>query len=284
MASVVIPAHNEENTLPRCLDALAPIADSLEIVVVCNGCTDGTAEVARRHGSRVDVIELERPSKAAALNAGDAHVGSFPRVFLDADVVFPAEDLAALLEVLRSGRVLAASPRLEVDTSASSWIVRSYIEVWSVRPDIEEGLVGRGVYGLSEAGRSRFDEFPDLMADDLFVHSLFAPEERESVVSARSVVRAPASVVDLVRQKTRVQAANRQLRGRLGDVSPSRLSAVSLIREHPRLIHHLPVFLAVAVVVRASVRYRSWRGEDDRWLRDAGSRSPIARGRDRRPM
>ena len=57
--SVVIAAHNEEAVLDRCLDALLRTARTgeLEIAVVCNGCTDGTAEVARRYGDDVCVLE-----------------------------------------------------------------------------------------------------------------------------------------------------------------------------------------------------------------------------------
>ena len=50
--SVVIAAHNEEDVLGRCLDALlrGSRPTELEIVVVCNGCTDRTADVARGYG------------------------------------------------------------------------------------------------------------------------------------------------------------------------------------------------------------------------------------------
>ena len=49
MVSFVIPAHNEEAVIGRCLTALLAGArrDELDIIVVCNGCTDRTAEVAR---------------------------------------------------------------------------------------------------------------------------------------------------------------------------------------------------------------------------------------------
>ena len=67
--SVIIPAHNEEKVLARCLDAL--LADSeageLEILVAANGCTDRTVEIARSYGDRVGVIEIPEASKHAAL-------------------------------------------------------------------------------------------------------------------------------------------------------------------------------------------------------------------------
>ena len=49
-ASVVIPAHDEAQVIGRTLRGVLDrtAAGRLEVVVVCNGCTDDTAEVARR--------------------------------------------------------------------------------------------------------------------------------------------------------------------------------------------------------------------------------------------
>ena len=89
--SVVIAAHNEEAVLGRCLDALLRTARTgeLEIAVVCNGCTDGTAEVARGYGEDICVLETPEASKTAALNLGDPAVSGFPRFYVDADVLLP---------------------------------------------------------------------------------------------------------------------------------------------------------------------------------------------------
>jgi glycosyltransferase involved in cell wall biosynthesis len=52
LISVVIPAYNEEQYLGRCLAALARQtcpADRFEVILVDNGSTDATAEIARRY-------------------------------------------------------------------------------------------------------------------------------------------------------------------------------------------------------------------------------------------
>ena len=63
--SVVIPAHNEEVVLGRGLDGVlsGALLGEIDVVVVCNGCSDGTADVARSYGDRVRVIETPIPSK-----------------------------------------------------------------------------------------------------------------------------------------------------------------------------------------------------------------------------
>jgi hypothetical protein len=60
-------------------------------------------------------------------------------------------------------------------------------------------LWGAGVYGLSEAGRSRFDAFPNVVADDLWVDRQFAPSEIQIVDCRPVVVAVPRRARDLVR-------------------------------------------------------------------------------------
>src|SRR5215813_6453429 len=70
--AVIIPAYNEAAVIKRTLAPLsqAAVEGLIELIVVCNGCADDTADVARSVPG-VEVIELEQGSKPAALNAGD---------------------------------------------------------------------------------------------------------------------------------------------------------------------------------------------------------------------
>jgi hypothetical protein len=60
-------------------------------------------------------------------------------------------------------------------------------------------LWGVGVFGLSEAGRSRFEAVPDVVTDDLRVDRQFAPDEVESVECAPVLVAVPLRARDLFR-------------------------------------------------------------------------------------
>ena len=200
LGSVVIPAHNESATIRRCLDAL--FADvtpgELDVVVVCNGCADDSAALARSSGHPVRVIELEAASKPAALRAGDEMARAFPRIYLDADVLLLGSAARSVLEGLRAGAA-AARPPIRYASGAASAPVRSYYRARSRVPALVGSLWGAGVYGLSEAGRSRFDAFPDVVADDLWVDRQFAPEEIELVDCAPVVVTVPRRARDLIR-------------------------------------------------------------------------------------
>ena len=103
MISIVIPARNEAAVIARTLKGMVEGAapDELDIIVVCNGCTDETATIARGFGPPVRVIETIVGSKNHALNVGDESARGFPRVYADADVLIPIDAIRALADRLR---------------------------------------------------------------------------------------------------------------------------------------------------------------------------------------
>jgi len=278
VVSIIIPAHNEEAVIGRCLGSLLADADpgEMEIIVVCNGCQDRTADRARDAADDVVVLETPIASKSNALDLGDRAAHSFPRLFIDADIELGTADLRQLVAALDDG-ALAASPTLRLDLADSSLLVRSYHAIWQRLPVIRSGLVGRGVYGVSEQGRGRFGEFPDVIADDLFVHRLFEPDERVVVEGAVSVVRAPRTVSDLLLRKRRSRAGSRQLESVVGDLasaSDQRSSTdwLEAVRREPRLVVHVPTYVVISLIARMQARRKIRRGDLDTWESDQSSR------------
>jgi hypothetical protein len=101
---VFIPAWNEEQNLPAVLDELHARLPDVDVLVVDDGSTDGTADVARAHGAEVQSLGTNRglPVGIAAgyrwaLEHGYAFCGR-----VDADGQHPPEELARLLELVRS--------------------------------------------------------------------------------------------------------------------------------------------------------------------------------------
>lgn len=276
LGSVVIPAHNEARVIERGLDALFSgfAAGELEVVVVCNGCSDDTAAKARQSGHDVDVLELAEPSKPAALRAGDSAVRAFPRVYLDADVVLPGPVVRTMLEHLVAGPALATRPPIRYDTNGASAIVRRYFAARVRTTSVMTALWGPGVYALSREGRSRFDEFPDVVADDLFVADQFAAHEFEIVDSEPATFFAPRSTRGLVRVLRRWSRGAAALRD--GVTSTSAPTAGTTLRELARLPATGPsgALDAVVYVTLALAGRLTWRlGRPARWERDDSSRT-----------
>jgi glycosyltransferase involved in cell wall biosynthesis len=278
--SVVIAAHNEEEVLGRSLDALLGDAgpNELELVVVCNGCVDRTAAVARGYGDRVRVIETPRASKTGALNLGDAVVSAFPRLYVDADVTLSFDSLRRIAASLADGRALAAAPVMDLDLDGASFGVRAYYRIWTLLPYVREGMIGVGVYALSRDGRGRFGAFPEVLADDGYVRMLFDVSERVRVDDAPVRVYAPKRLSDLTRIKTRSVLGRYQLRQRFPElVSADRSSksygnALGMVALRPWLWPAATVYAAVVLVTRRRARRRLPSIADYVWERDRSSR------------
>ncbi|MEV6580485.1 bifunctional polysaccharide deacetylase/glycosyltransferase family 2 protein [Streptomyces sp. NPDC051582] len=87
--SAVVPAHNEEATIAACVRALLNGGcPDIDVVVVDDGSTDGTAAAARGVADpRVRVVTQPNRGKPAALNTGVAHAGHDVILMVDADTL-----------------------------------------------------------------------------------------------------------------------------------------------------------------------------------------------------
>jgi glycosyltransferase involved in cell wall biosynthesis len=283
IGSVLIPAHNEAAVIRRCLDHLFEgiAVDELEVAVVCNGCDDDTAAVARASGHPVQVIELDVASKPAALRAGDRLLRTFPRLYLDADVVLGGSTARRVLEHLGRNGAVAARPPFRYGTAHSSAIVRRYFRARSRMPTLMGSIWGAGVYGLSAAGRGRFGDHPDVVAEDLFVHQHFDPDEIEIVGDEPVVVIAPAHFWDLLNVRRRAYRGVAENRAAANEPEPKGRRAgraattASTLRDMLRLCRSLPGALDAAAYafVAVSARLYTALGPTARWERDESSRS-----------
>lgn len=279
MPSIVIAAHDEENVIGENLDALlaAQPGDPLEIVVSANGCSDHTADRARRPG--VVVIDRPEPGKAAALNAGDRVATGFPRIYLDADILVPPGGVAALVARLAETPVaLAVVPRRRLDTEGRPWPVRAYFSINEKLPAFRNGLFGRGMIALSEQGRARFVEFPAMIADDLFLDAQFTDAEKTEVSTVEVVVAVPFTTRDLVRRLVRVRRGNAQMRaaGAAGQLGVRVRSADrwawlrDVVLPDPRLMPAALPYLLITLLAGLLARRKARPGEG--WGRDESTR------------
>lgn len=277
MISIIVPAHNEQSVIGRCISALldGQAVGELEVIVACNGCSDQTAAIARAFGEPVKVIEIPDTSKTAALNAADAVASGYPRLYVDADVVLPLTSVRMLSAALSSEGARFACPVACTDTTKSSAAVRAFYAIWLRLPYNRVG-VGTGVYALSQKGRAVFESFPPIIADDAYVRSRFAPHERIAIQEAPVTVYAPRTFSDLLRVKTRSRLGGYQLRELYSrNDNRDRKRPEAVIGSLPlsmKLPYQLCVYVTVNVITR--VRARRWlnSSHDYHWEKDESSR------------
>lgn len=277
MTSIILPAFNEAEVIEKSIRSLLEeIGPDDEIIVSCNGCHDDTAQRAKRFASRITVLETPVASKVMALNRGDQIATSFPRVYMDADVQLTRGSLDKIKQAFTSGVWQALSPSVSMDLSASSWAVRAYYDIWLSMPYCQSGMLGAGVYALSEAGRSRFGEFPNLIADDGYVRALFREHERGRVADAFSIVKAPASLYWLIKIKTRSRLGAMQLKLKhpeLGANEEKNYSgALWNVLKNPEKWIKFTVYVYVNFVSRFLAKRRLAKLESYKWEKDISSR------------
>ena len=158
----VIPALNEEGSIGRVVAAV-PHDLVAEVIVVNNGSTDRTAEVARAAGARV-VTELERGYGAACKAGLDAAADADILVYLDGDASDQPEELVNVLgPVARGEAELAIGSRLLGQREAGAMPPHAVFGNW-----LTARLV-RLLYGvrITDLGSFRAIRRADLVALDM---------------------------------------------------------------------------------------------------------------------
>jgi glycosyltransferase involved in cell wall biosynthesis len=130
--SVVIPAWNEEQLLPACLEsvrmAFAARPDlAPEVIVVDNNSTDGTAAIAEAAGARV-VFE-EQNQIARARNAGAAVATGEWLLFLDADSALSTGLAREILGAINAGDMVACGSTMHM--RGLPWWARGLMRTWN---------------------------------------------------------------------------------------------------------------------------------------------------------
>lgn len=133
--SIVVPAYNEELLLPATLRALkvavAAIGLPAEIVVVDDGSTDRTADIAR--GLDACVVPVALRHIAGARNAGGRVATGDLLIFVDADTIVPIEVLRAAVQTYEAGAV-GGGAGVQYAVNDPRWaVVVTAIVMWVLR-------------------------------------------------------------------------------------------------------------------------------------------------------
>jgi glycosyltransferase involved in cell wall biosynthesis len=203
LVSVVVPAFNAVRFLPEALASIVRQGyEPLEIVVVDDGSSDGTGEVARASRARPVVIEQPNRGPAAARNRGIAAAKGELIAFLDADDLWP------------DGKLALQVPRLMEDASLDVVLGQIRYEALDdrtldgIRFDAPEGVLTNVNLGAGVFRRNVFDRV------GLFDESLRFSEDQDWFLRAREL-DAGIAVLGEVTLRYRLHAGN-MTRGKSG--------------------------------------------------------------------
>jgi glycosyltransferase involved in cell wall biosynthesis len=134
--SVIVPAYNEERYLGEALKSIQKAKEFLlkkdavpvEIIVVDNGSTDSTSDIALSSGA--SVVKETKHNVARVRNAGASFAKGKVLVFIDADTIVPDELLWRINEVMVSQSCFGGA--VDTDYRATKTLVNIYLHLWRI--------------------------------------------------------------------------------------------------------------------------------------------------------
>ncbi|MFI6895121.1 bifunctional polysaccharide deacetylase/glycosyltransferase family 2 protein [Streptomyces sp. NPDC050256] len=129
--SVIVPAYNEKECIAHTLNSLASSTHPIEIILVDDGSTDGTPEIAESLGlPNLRVVRQENAGKSAALNNGVRQARYDIVVMMDGDTVFEPDTVHRLVQPFGDPAVGAVAGNAKVgnrNTVIGAWQHIEYV-------------------------------------------------------------------------------------------------------------------------------------------------------------
>ncbi|WP_043682536.1 bifunctional polysaccharide deacetylase/glycosyltransferase family 2 protein [Streptomyces xylophagus] len=133
--TVIVPAYNEKECIANTLESLAKSTHPIEVIVVDDGSSDGTSEIAREAArsfgmTNVRVIRQENAGKPAALNNGVRSASYDIVVMMDGDTVFEPDTVRQLVQPFADPEVGAVAGNAKVgnrNTVIGAWQHIEYV-------------------------------------------------------------------------------------------------------------------------------------------------------------
>lgn len=150
IATVLLPAYNEEAALPAVLTSLlAVLDDSYEILVVDDGSSDRTPIIARTFPCRL-IVHRQNQGKGAAVRTGLAEARGEYVIVMDADNTYPAEAIPEIVTLLKDHDFVRGIRKLSAENTPA--VNRIGNKVIDSALKLMYGLEGSdhlsGLYGL----------------------------------------------------------------------------------------------------------------------------------------
>jgi glycosyltransferase involved in cell wall biosynthesis len=202
--------------------------------------------------------------KLTALNLGEAQARGAVLVYLDADVTVEPALIGQLAEALRgpAPRYASGTPQI---APAQSALTRDYGRFWVQLPFVQIGVPGFGLFAMSRAGRTRWQHWPDIIADDTFARLSFAPAERIKL-PARYTWPMVEGLRNLIRVRRRQNAGVAELVATYPFLQKNDDKVALSLRQLLRLMWRDPLGFAAYALVSLAVKSPLFRS-NQRWAR-----------------
>jgi cellulose synthase/poly-beta-1,6-N-acetylglucosamine synthase-like glycosyltransferase len=258
--SMVIAAHNEAAGIGAKLDNVLSLdypPDRLEVVIASDGSDDGTDEIVQQYVDRgVRLLSLPRRGKAPALNAAVEAARGEIVVFSDANSVYAADAIVALVRPFADPLVggVAGDQRYVAD-GAGDAIAAGEQRYWNVdrmlkTAESRAGNVISATGAIYAVRRSLFHPVPDGVTDDFFTSTGVIAQGYRLVFAPEAVAFEPVARTAELEFGRKVRVITRGLRGvllRRELLYPSSHGFYSVQLLGHKLLRRLMVFpLAVA--------------------------------------
>jgi len=169
--SVVIPAHNEEKYIAKCLDSIvkasAPYNDQVEIIVVLNRCTDRTEEIALSYGCVIVREDAKNLSKIR--NAGAKIAKGDILITIDADSWMSDTMLIEIEKHLVSGKYIGGGVMMKQERMSLGMMASTLALLLVAIPTfIRYGFVSLGLFWCFKEDFDAIKGFDEnrIMAED----------------------------------------------------------------------------------------------------------------------
>lgn len=275
ICTIVIPAYNEASVIAGTLKALlrGALPGEFEVIVVCNGCYDNTAETARIAAPEARVYELEEASKTKALNMGVSAAEAGPVVFLDADIKVSAQSVRQLVHRLNWSGAFLAYGQARFHTQQSGWAVKAFYTAWQQNPYFDKKKMG-GFFAVSASGLEALGAIPDVTNDDEYVRRRLM-KNSVWVDAAPYQIEAPRDLASLVKVRSRVYRGNKGLADAALDAPEGKAEGTARmfagrLAKNPKFWPGACVFAGVAVAAHLRNRMSD---NHTVWEQDTSARS-----------
>ncbi len=266
--TVLIPAHNEEKVLERTIESLLEAEyPKKEVIVIDDGSTDHTLEVAKRYKNKIKILHKENGGKASALNHGLLFAKGEIIVIVDADTIVGRKSLTSIAKGLGDKTVAAVAGNIKIRNKVNwiTWcqaleylsgiqIMRRALDYFGAITIVPGALGIFRKHVLEEAGSYHKDT---LVEDfDATIKVLKSGLVVQGSSEAVAYTQAPQTFRDFYRQRKRWYRGNLQVLSRHSDALTNPRFGLLQKFVYPLMAIHMLLIPTASIVVWAFAAYQ----------------------------